>query len=210
MNRLGPVVWVCGMILAFLAGSAVGPTWSAAGQTPGQQPAPAGALPPGDYSKIQLAPDMGEPFQFSGESMRKGHVELEAARMRGVPGVAKEFMKPTVTRTHSYILQHVPERKPNEPMTAEQHEGVTDVYIVVAGSGTVFLGGEMDDKRIGRPGEYLGTMKTGKQFKLKAGDILNIPPNTVHGKMADAGGLTYVLMKVNVGLYPWSLINGTP
>ena len=28
--------------------------------------------------------------------------------------------------------------------------------------------------------------------------------------MADAGGMTYVLMKINVGLYPWSLVNGTP
>ena len=27
---------------------------------------------------------------------------------------------------------------------------------------------------------------------------------------SDMGGMTYVLMKVNVGLYPWSLINGTP
>jgi hypothetical protein len=38
-------------------------------------------------------------------------------------------------------------------MTTEQHEGVTDVYLVVAGTGTVFLGGEMIDKRVARPGE---------------------------------------------------------
>jgi mannose-6-phosphate isomerase-like protein (cupin superfamily) len=98
-------------------------------------------------------------------------------------------MKPMVTRAHSYILQHVPQRKPNEAMTAEQLEGVTDVYIVVAGSGTVYLGGETDNKGIGRPGEYLGTTKGGRQFTVRAGNILNIPPNTGHGKMADAGGL---------------------
>jgi hypothetical protein len=31
-----------------------------------------------------------------------------------------------------------------------------------------------------------------------------------HATVPDSGGMTYVLMKVNVGLYPWSLINGTP
>lgn len=74
------------------------------------------------------------------------------------------------------------------------------------------VGGDVADKRVVRPGEYSGTLKTGgKQFKLKAGDILNIPPNMVHSTVPDApDGMTYVLMKVNVGLYPWSLINGTP
>jgi mannose-6-phosphate isomerase-like protein (cupin superfamily) len=207
-----PIVWGATITLAFLAGVAVGPAGSAAGQAPvvGQQPAPAGALPPGDYSKLQLSPDQGDPFLYSGETLRKAHTELEARLAKGLPALGKAFMKPTVTRTHSYILQHVPQRKPDQPMTAEQHEGVTDVYIVVAGSGTVYLGGQMDGKYVNRPGENLGTTKGGKEYKVHAGDILNIPPGTVHGKRADAGGLTYVLMKINVGLYPWSLINGTP
>ena len=53
-------------------------------------------------------------------------------------------------------------------------------------------------------------MAGGKPFKLQAGDILTIPPNMAHGTVPDAGGMTYVLQKINVGLYPWSLINGTP
>jgi quercetin dioxygenase-like cupin family protein len=65
---------------------------------------------------------------------------------------------------------------------------------------------------VSRPGEYGGNLKGGgKQFKLKAGDLLNIPPNMSHATIPDPDeGMTYVLMKVNVGLYPWSLINGTP
>jgi quercetin dioxygenase-like cupin family protein len=48
-------------------------------------------------------------------------------------------------------------------------------------------------------------------FRVKAGDLLNIPANQPHATIADGpDGMTYVLMKVNVGLYPWSLINGTP
>ena len=39
----------------------------------------------------------------------------------------------------------------------------------------------LEDKRISRPGEYLGPIKGGRPFKLQAGDILNIPANTPHG-----------------------------
>ena len=222
MKRLVPVVWCGTMILAYLAGYAVGPTRSAAaGQTlaggaaaAGQQQGPAGALPPGDYSRMQLAPDQGEPTLFSGEDLRKAHTELQKRAAAGAQSLSnpRDLMKPLVTRTHSYILMHRPMRvaTANQAPGAEQHEGATDVYIVVAGGGTVTVGGEIDNRRISRPGEYQGPIKGGKQFKLRAGDILNIPPNTPHATVPDPGGMTYVLQKINVGLYPWSLINGTP
>ena len=214
MKRSVPVVWFATIALAYLAGYSVGPAGSAAaGQNPavGQQQAPAGALPPGDYSKIQLSPDQGEPFQFMGESLRKAHIELQDRARRGAPANAAELMKPMVTRTHSYILLHRAElRNATQAPSAEQHEGATDVYIVVAGGGTVTVGGEIENRRISRPGEYQGPIKGGKQFKLRAGDILNIPPNMPHATVPDPGGMTYVLQKINVGLYPWSLINGTP
>ena len=167
-------------------------------------------MPPGDYSKIQLAPDQGETTVFVGDDLRKAHVELQARAKSGAPANAASLMKPLVTRTHSYILLHRPARAADQPINAEQHEGVTDVYFVIGGTGTVYVGGEMIDKRVARPGEYLGTAKGGKPFKVGPGSILNIPPNAVHGTVPDPGGMTYVLQKINVGLYPWSLINGTP
>jgi mannose-6-phosphate isomerase-like protein (cupin superfamily) len=162
---------------------------------------------------MQLAPDQGEPAQFLGADMRKAHTELQARAARGGQALSnpRDLMKPLVTRTHSFILMHRPEfRNVNQVPNAEQHEGVTDVYFVVAGSGTVTVGGELESKRISRPGEYTGPIRGGKPFKLQAGDILDIPANMPHATVPDAGGMTYVLMKVNVGLYPWSLINGTP
>lgn len=204
MKRLLAVVWCASILLAYWAGQGTTGTSVAVAQ----QQSPAGALPPGEYSKIQLAPDQGEPALFSAEDLKKGHAELQARAARGVPANARDFMKPTVTRTHSYILLHRPESR-NAP-TAEQHDGVTDVYFIVGGSGTVFVGGELENRRISRPGEFLGAPKGGKPFKVGPGSILNIPPNMVHATIPDSGGLTYVLMKVNVGLYPWSLINGTP
>jgi len=200
------------MVLMFLAGYAVGPGRpSAAAQTPAQPPALAGALPPGDYSKMQLAPDQGEPTLLSGEELRKAHTELQARAARGAVSNPRDLMKPMVTRTHSFILMHRPElRSAGAAPNSEQHEGVTDVYLVVAGSGTVTVGGTIDNRRTVRPGEYVGPISGGKAFKLKTGDILDIPPNMPRATVPDAGGMTYVLMKVNVGLYPWSLINGTP
>jgi mannose-6-phosphate isomerase-like protein (cupin superfamily) len=216
MKRLVPVAWCGTMVLMFLAGYAIGPgrPYAAAqttAQTAAQPPALAGALPPGDYSKMQLAPDQGEPTLFSGEEMRKAHQELQARAARGAVSNPRDLMKPMVTRTHSFILMHRPElRTAGSAPNSEQHEGVTDVYMVVAGGGTVTVGGSIENRRTVRPGEYLGPISGGKAFKLKAGDILDIPPNMPHATVPEAGGMTYVLMKVNVGLYPWSLINGTP
>src|SRR5438093_184881 len=215
MKRFMPAFWLTTTMLAFLAGYAIGPVRSAGQGAQGGSPqAPlAGALPAGDYSKMQLSPDQGEPTLFSGAEMRKAHTELQARAAKGGQALSnpRDLMKPMVTRTHSFILMHRPElRTATASPNAEQHEGATDVYVVVAGSGTVTVGGQIENKRISRPGEYTGPIQGGKPFKLQAGDILDIPANMPHATVPDAGGMTYVLMKVNVGLYPWSLINGTP
>ena len=214
MKRFVVIVWSGTLVIAYMAGSAIGPAGSAAQTAAGaQQPAaPAGALPPGEYSKIQLAPDQGQPTFFSGDALRKAHPALQARAKSGQAGVApRDFMTPLVTRNYSYILLHraAPPQTDQKP-AAELHEGVTDVYYIVGGTGTVYVGGEIENRRISRPGEYLGQITGGKPFKLQAGDILTIPPNMAHGTVPDAGGMTYVLQKINVGLYPWSLINGTP
>ena len=223
MKRSVSIMWLGTTTLAFVLGYAIGPGRPAAVQNPAggsQAPAAAGtpaaplagALPPGDYSRMKLSPDQGEPTLFAAADLRKAHTELQARSKAGQAlSNPRDLMKPMVTRTHSFILMHRPElRTPTATPNAEQHEGATDVYIVVAGSGTVTVGGEIPTKRIGRPGEFTGPISGGKPFKLQAGDVLDIPPDMPHATVPDAGGMTYILMKVNVGLYPWSLINGTP
>src|SRR5262249_14930107 len=148
---------------------------------------------------------------FSGEAMRKAHTQLQTrSASGGATSNPRDLIKPMITRTHSFILMHRPELRASASPNAQQHEGVTDIYFVVAGRGTGKGGGDIPTKRISRPGEYTGGINGGKPFKLQAGDILDIPPNMPHATVPDPGGMTYVLMKVNVGLYPWSLINGTP
>ena len=208
--------WVLSITFAYLAGYALAPAGSTAAAQATQTAAagggnaPAGALPPGEYSKIQLSPDQGGPVHYRGADLRNAHTQAQARAKQGGQGavVPRDLMKATVTRTHSYIMVH---RGGQAKPTPEQHEGVTDVYFVTGGSGSVLVGGEIPNRRTVRPGEYSGDPITGGQtFKLEAGDILNIPPNAPHATMADAGGMTYVLMKINVGMYPWSLVNGTP
>jgi hypothetical protein len=55
------------------------------------------------------------------------------------------------------------------------------------------------------PGEFQGCkVKGGRNYRLATGDILNIPPATPHLANPDLGGVSCMLVKVNVGTYPWS------
>ena len=91
---------------------------------------------------------------------------------------------------------------------AEQHEGVSDFWIVEAGEGTLIVGGEIGNRRELVPGEYRGpSINGGQKYKLAPGDQVNIPPNTPHQVILEPGqSITYTIVKINVGLYPWSLV----
>jgi len=96
---------------------------------------------------------------------------------------------------------------------AEQHAGAYDFYVITGGTGEMIVGGKianrqnLTDKDGVIPGEYRGQPVVGAQtFKVKAGDCLLIPPDTPHQPKPDAGGFSYVIMKINVGVYPWSLV----
>ena len=150
-RRLTAAVWVVTIALAYFAGYAFGPAGSAAAdqaaagaqQAAGRGQAPlAGALPPGAHSKIQLSPDQGEPTLFSGTDLRKFHAELQARVKQGGASVLapRDLLKPMLTRTHSFTIVHRGGQS-TQPGNPEQHEGVTDVYFVVGGSGTVVVVG---------------------------------------------------------------------
>lgn len=96
---------------------------------------------------------------------------------------------------------------------AEMHAGAYDFYVFTGGTGEMIVGGKianqqnLHDKDGVIPGEYRGQPVIGGQtFKVKAGDWLLIPPNTPHQPKPDAGGFSYMIMKINVGVYPWALV----
>jgi mannose-6-phosphate isomerase-like protein (cupin superfamily) len=73
--------------------------------------------------------------------------------------------------------------KNGQPPGVEFHQGNTDIYFVIGGSATVITGGDIENReRIpNRPGEDRGTLiKNGKGYRMKAGDVLNMPPSVPH------------------------------
>jgi mannose-6-phosphate isomerase-like protein (cupin superfamily) len=115
-------------------------------------------------------------------------------------------MELPLTRTHLYTFAYIPHSA--EPPVATQHEGVTDIYFITTGSGTIVVGGEMTNKQAAASyGEYTGgPLRGGESFRVKAGDIVAIPPNQPHSVTADVGGLSRLALKINVGVYPWSIV----
>lgn len=200
MNRWIPLAMVGCLLLGYLAGTAASPRSAASARQPPSTPT--------GYAEIPLAPDQGEPVHWSIDDLRNVHAELAARSNGRVLSQPFDLLELPFTRTHFFNVVHRPQA--DGPPTAEQHAGVTDIYVVVGGSGTLTLGGEIEDRREvrNRPGEYLGRLRGGREYRLAAGDIVSVPPGTPHASSGDAGGLTYMLLKVNVGLYPWSLVSG--
>jgi len=85
---------------------------------------------------------------------------------------------------------------------AEMHEQKAQLYMIMAGTGTVTLGGKVPKEH--KPvingqhsGEPLGTAQGATETRVKAGDIVVIPTYTWHQIKADAGQ-TFTYMKVDI------------
>ncbi len=118
---------------------------------------------------------------------------------------------PYWTRTHSMFIYHAPFSKPT---IAEQHVGYSQFIVIMGGTGTVQAGGTLQNATMlqekGSPiwGELRGpSVSGGVTYNVKDGDWVSIPANTpAHIKASAAGGLSYMVMKINAGLFPWELI----
>lgn len=179
-----------------------------AGLTGGWPGAAAQSTPPA-WASIPLAPNQGEVVHWPAADLQKAHATLAARSNGRILSKPRDLVPLPMTRTHMFDVVHRPQATGDA--TAEQHEGVTDLYVVLGGSGRLTVGGAITNRQVipNRPGEYTGRPITGgREVALKPGDIVDVPPNTPHATVADAGGVTYMLIKINVGLYPWSLVSG--
>jgi mannose-6-phosphate isomerase-like protein (cupin superfamily) len=102
---------------------------------------------------------------------------------------------------------------------AELHEGVSDFYVITGGGGQMVVDGEIENRQYRRaqggstgnslllPGEFCGQPVTGGHtYEVKPGDWLAIPPNDPHWQLpTPEDGVSYLLLKINVGLYPGSI-----
>jgi hypothetical protein len=203
---------------------------SAMAQTPQQQTQsqlPFGydrpGLPP-------LAPDAPPPTYFNIDDIKKAHTEMaeraaKALAQSGAGSTQAIGGGPVRLRTRNFTMSMLYRMHREQPVLsltkvdgvwddAEQHSGVYDFYIFTGGSGEMIVGGKIAnrqnlvDKDWGPvPGEYRGQPIVGGQtFKVKAGDWLVIPPDAPHQPKPDPGGFSYMIMKINVGMYPWNLV----
>ena len=176
-----------------------------------------------------LAPDAPAIMHWNIDDIRKAHTEMaeKAAKMarEAGSGSSQSFGGGPVhvqTRNFSmFMLYRMHREQPVLSLTkvnsvwddAEQHAGAYDFYVFTGGTGEMIVGGKIAnrqnlmDKDGPVPGEYRGQPVAGGQtFKVKTGDWLLIPPDTPHQPKPDAGGFSYFIMKINVGVYPWNLI----
>lgn len=231
MKRLFPLGVLVGAVIGYYAGHGDGPggmagSAFAAQQTGGAQQGQTvqtGVMPFGFNrpGSPPLAPDATKPLYWSVDDTRKVHSDWADRVAKGQPTGGQDLVR-VRTRTHSMTLFYRAHHdKPIPSLTkvmstwddAEQHAGVYDFYIIVGGTGSMIVGGEIENRQNLAdasgpvPGEYRGQpIKGGQTFKVKPGDWLLIPPDSPHQPQPDAGGITYLLMKINVGMYPWNLI----
>lgn len=176
-----------------------------------------------------LAPDAPPTTYWNIDDIRKAHTELaekatKAAAQAG-SGSSQSFGGGPVhvsTRNFSiFMLYRLHRDQPVLSLTkvnsvwddAEMHAGAYDFYVITGGTGEMIVGGKIANRQNLQhkdgiiPGEYRGQPVVGGQtYKVKAGDWLLIPPDTPHQPKPDPGGFSYMIMKINVGVYPWSLI----
>ena len=177
----------------------------------------------------QLAPDAPPVTYWNIDDIRKAHTELAEKAAKALKeagsGSSQSFGGGPVnisTRNFAiFMLYRAHREQPVMSLTkvnsvwddAEQHAGAYDFYVITGGTGEMIVGGKianrqnLQDKDGIIPGEYRGQPVVGGQtYKVKPGDWLLIPPDTPHQPKPDAGGFSYMIMKINVGVYPWSLI----
>jgi mannose-6-phosphate isomerase-like protein (cupin superfamily) len=90
--------------------------------------------------------------------------------------------------------QIVVRRRQDGPNNASVHDDVTEIYNIVAGSGTFVTGGT-----IANPKERTAGISGGVERHVVAGDFVVLPPGTPHWFRKIDGSITYVETRFAIG-----------
>jgi mannose-6-phosphate isomerase-like protein (cupin superfamily) len=156
----------------------------------------------GAYSPVQNNPPAG------GGQGPGGGFQTQRFRTHNIGINSRFYWDPVVPANLTGVPSHYDD--------AEQHEGVSDFYVILGGGGKMVVDGEIENRQYRRagdlkslllPGEFCGQpLKNATTYDVKPGDWLAIPPNAPHWQLPEPGdGMSYLLLKVNVGLYPGSI-----
>ena len=112
--------------------------------------------------------------------------EVDAARAAGDSGT------PIITDPEFKVIAG----RRDTPGQAEVHVTDTDIFIVLDGTATIVLGGELIDPREVSPGEIRGVgIKGGKDYVLAKGVVVTVPRNTPHWVKETKPGFRYFVVK---------------
>jgi mannose-6-phosphate isomerase-like protein (cupin superfamily) len=80
----------------------------------------------------------------------------------------------------------------------ENHATLTDVYVILGGSGTLIVGGERVDWVDGQPAaSQTPRIEGGQRFQIAKGDMINVPFGTWHQTVLEPGEtVTYAIIKI--------------
>ena len=94
------------------------------------------------------------------------------------------------------------------PQSVAEHDLVSEVYYIMSGSGTLVLGPDIADMKrrpadletvrlFNGPGNNGSTIRNGKTYNLKVGDMVVIPAGTGHWFTKIEDHLTYVMVRID-------------
>ncbi|MGH7428230.1 MAG: cupin domain-containing protein [Candidatus Methylomirabilaceae bacterium] len=94
------------------------------------------------------------------------------------------------------------------PQGAIAHSKITEVYHVMEGAGTLVTGGTLVDPRPSPPESQVVTVlngpstggssiQAGQSRRIKAGDVVILPPNTPHWFSAMEGTIVYLVVRMD-------------
>jgi mannose-6-phosphate isomerase-like protein (cupin superfamily) len=111
---------------------------------------------------------------------------VDAARAAGETGSA------IITNPEFKVLAS----RRDKPGQSEVHVNDTDIFIVIDGSATIVLGGNMVGAKEVAPGEIRGTaIEGGTDYRLEKGVVLTVPRNTPHWVRETQPGFRYYVVK---------------
>jgi len=95
-----------------------------------------------------------------------------------------------------------------QPESVAEHDLVSEVYYIISGSGTLVLGPDIADMKrrpadqetvrlFNGPGNNGTTIRNGKTYNLKAGDMVVIPAGTGHWFTKIEDHLDYVMVRID-------------
>lgn len=94
---------------------------------------------------------------------------------------------------YGMLLTHLKDRQPKP----ELHEAADDVYYILEGAGTLYVGGKIAEASQKSPGEWTGkTIDGAEAIPVATGDAVSIPRGTAHMMGCPGGHVRYFVVKV--------------